>query len=93
MSETIAAIATPAGKGGVAIIRISGDNAYDCLKCVFRKENMEARKMYYGVKIILYKHLERLLEILQIYFMEYRPNTSYFFYVIYCGLFRIRKII
>ena len=48
MSETIAAIATPAGKGGVAIIRISGDNAYDCLKCVFRKENMEARKMYYG---------------------------------------------
>ena len=39
--ETIAAIATPAGKGGVAIIRISGDNAHACLDKVFFKENME----------------------------------------------------
>ena len=46
--ETIAAIATPAGKGGVAIIRISGDNAHACLDKVFFKENMEMRKMYYG---------------------------------------------
>ena len=46
--ETIAAIATPAGKGGVAIIRISGDNAHACLDKVFNKKNMEMRKMYYG---------------------------------------------
>ncbi len=46
--ETIAAIATPIGKGGVAIIRISGDNAHKCLDKVFFKENMEMRKMYYG---------------------------------------------
>lgn len=46
--ETIAAIATPIGKGGVAIIRISGDNAHACLDKVFFKENMEMRKMYYG---------------------------------------------
>ncbi len=46
--ETIAAIATPAGKGGVAIIRISGEGAHDCLDRVFKKQNMEMRKMYYG---------------------------------------------
>lgn len=46
--ETIAAIATPAGKGGVAIIRISGDGAHACLDKVFKKQNMEMRKMYYG---------------------------------------------
>lgn len=46
--ETIAAIATPAGKGGVAIIRISGDSAHACLDKVFKKQNMEMRKMYYG---------------------------------------------
>ncbi len=48
MEETIAAIATPAGKGGVAIIRISGDDAHICLDRVFRKPQMEMRKMYYG---------------------------------------------
>lgn len=46
--ETIAAIATPAGKGGVAIIRISGEGAHACLDKVFKKQNMEMRKMYYG---------------------------------------------
>ena len=46
--ETIAAMATPSGKGGVAIIRISGDNAHSCLDKVFFKKNMEMRKMYYG---------------------------------------------
>ena len=33
--ETIAAIATPPGKGGVAIIRISGDCALDIAEKVF----------------------------------------------------------
>ncbi|MBR2860915.1 MAG: tRNA uridine-5-carboxymethylaminomethyl(34) synthesis GTPase MnmE [Clostridia bacterium] len=46
--DTIAAIATASGKGGVAIIRISGDGAHQCLSRVFRKQNMEMRKMYYG---------------------------------------------
>jgi len=48
MNQTIAAIATPAGKGGVAIVRISGENAHACLDKVFKKQNMEMRKMYYG---------------------------------------------
>lgn len=48
MNETIAAIATPAGKGGVAIIRISGPEAHANLKKIFFKEPMEMRKMYFG---------------------------------------------
>ncbi len=48
MEDTIAAIATASGKGGVAIVRISGENAHACLDRVFKKENMEMRKMYFG---------------------------------------------
>ncbi len=48
MKDTIAAIATPPGKGGIAIIRISGENAHACLDSVFKKRDMEMRKMYFG---------------------------------------------
>lgn len=48
MEDTIAAIATPVGKGGISIVRISGEKAHQCLDRIFKKENMEYRKMYYG---------------------------------------------
>lgn len=48
MEETISAISTPAGKGGIAIVRISGENAHQCLDKMFKKPDMEFRKMYYG---------------------------------------------
>jgi tRNA modification GTPase len=34
--DTIAAVSTPPGKGGVAIIRLSGDDTYDIVAKVFR---------------------------------------------------------
>ena len=34
--QTIAAIATPPGKGGIAVIRVSGDRAFDVADAVFR---------------------------------------------------------
>lgn len=37
--ETIAAISTPPGAGGIGIIRISGENAKDVLKKVFKPKN------------------------------------------------------
>ena len=52
--STIAAIGTPHGKGGVAMIRISGDNAFEVAKRVFipanRKRFDEALhgRTYYG---------------------------------------------
>ena len=49
--DTIAAIATANGEGGIAIVRISGENAYKCLKEVFRpagKGDFSGRRMVFG---------------------------------------------
>ncbi len=54
MEENVAAIATPAGKGGVAIIRISGKNPLDIAKKMFypagkiKVEDFEPYRMYPG---------------------------------------------
>lgn len=51
MEDTIAAIATPPGEGGIGIIRISGENAREILDHIFRPANpssLENRKMSYG---------------------------------------------
>lgn len=49
-SKTIAAISTPLGKGGVALIRISGSDSLEVAKRVFRTKssNIEPRKSCYG---------------------------------------------
>ncbi len=47
-SDTIAAVATPAGTGGVAVIRISGDAAEEVLRKVFPRAEYEPGQMYYG---------------------------------------------
>ena len=53
--DTIAAISTARGKGGVAMIRISGDEALSVAKRVFRssafEKGVEPRKCYYGTII------------------------------------------
>ena len=36
---TIAAIATPPGVGGIAVVRISGSGAYSVAEAVFRPKN------------------------------------------------------
>ena len=52
--DTVAAVSTPYGKGGVALIRISGDQAGEICDRVFRAANKrsvferECGKMYYG---------------------------------------------
>ncbi len=51
MTDTICAIATPAGNGGVAIIRISGNNALEISKGIFEpfsRSAPEPRKAIYG---------------------------------------------
>jgi len=53
MSQTIAAIATAMGAGGIAIVRISGENALPVLKQVFfparKKRSFEPSRMMYGL--------------------------------------------
>jgi len=51
MEDTIAAIATAPGEGGIGIIRISGENSKSVLKKIFKPANpasLENRKMAYG---------------------------------------------
>lgn len=47
--DTIAALATAQGEGGIAIVRISGDKAESCLKRLFQPAvAFESHRMYYG---------------------------------------------
>ena len=38
-SDTIAALATPAGRGGIGIIKISGKEAFGLARAIFRPAN------------------------------------------------------
>ncbi|HOO90557.1 MAG TPA: tRNA uridine-5-carboxymethylaminomethyl(34) synthesis GTPase MnmE [Syntrophales bacterium] len=49
--DTIAAISTPIGEGGIGIIRISGDNAEDIGRTLFSRipgGGFESHRLYYG---------------------------------------------
>lgn len=48
VTETISAIATPVGNGGVSIIRISGSDAYNIIDKIFSVKNLEPGKIYLG---------------------------------------------
>jgi tRNA modification GTPase len=56
MNDTIAAIATPFGSGGIGVIRISGDKAFDIAAKLFSKSKLkpenrpvlESHKVYHG---------------------------------------------
>ena len=42
LGDTIAAISTPRGKGGVALLRVSGPDAVSIVSRVFRPKNRKA---------------------------------------------------
>ena len=46
--DTIAAISTPLGTGGVGVIRISGEKAFDIIEKIFNNTNFEPRKFNFG---------------------------------------------
>lgn len=46
--ETISAIATPLGAGGVGVIRISGAKAFEIAQKIFSKQNIQAGKIHHG---------------------------------------------
>ena len=46
--DTIAAITTPLGMGGVGVIRISGEKAFDIIEKIFTNPNFEPRKFNHG---------------------------------------------
>lgn len=46
--DTIAAIATPLGTGGVGVIRISGDRCFEIVDKIYSKHNLEAGQISHG---------------------------------------------
>ena len=46
--DTIVAIATPIGTGGVGVIRISGDKSFEIIDKIYSKHNLEAGKISHG---------------------------------------------
>ncbi len=46
--DTIAAISTPLGMGGVGVIRISGDKAFDIIKQIYSKQNFKPNTISHG---------------------------------------------
>lgn len=50
-SDTIAAVSTPVGEGGIAVIRISGPDSLPILKSLFRRKHdggFQSHRFYYG---------------------------------------------
>ena len=46
--DTITAIATPIGTGGVGVIRISGDKSFEIISKIFSKKNIQVGKILHG---------------------------------------------
>lgn len=46
--DTIAAISTPLGMGGVGVIRISGDKAFDIIKKIYNKQDFKPNTISHG---------------------------------------------
>ena len=48
IEDTISAIATPIGNGGVSIVRLSGNKSFDIINKMFSSQNLEANRIYHG---------------------------------------------
>ena len=48
LTDTISAIATPIGNGGVSIVRLSGPDAFKIIDKMFSSQNLIAGKIYHG---------------------------------------------
>lgn len=71
LSDTICAQSTPAGRGGIHVVRVSGNLALEISKVVFsgfhQIENMESHRVYYGF-ILDPKNDSQVDEVLVTYF-------------------------
>ncbi len=81
MNDTIAAIATPYGSGGIGVIRISGPNAFDIAATLFSRkkiraeghENLESHRVYHG--FILEKQSEDVID--EVLLIPMKAPSSY----------------
>ena len=62
MEDTIAAIATAYGEGGIGIIRISGEDSRDILQKIFTGK-IESRRLSYGKIVDENEHIDEVLAV------------------------------
>lgn len=95
--DTIAAIATPIGTGGIGIIRISGQDALSVLKKIFRsrEKNFISHRIYYGFIFDADKNNLLLDEVLVMIMLAPRTYTREDVVEINChgGLICVNKIL
>lgn len=89
MNDTIAAISTPLGEGGIGIVRLSGDNSLDIIKKIFSSPTLPRacqpmakktisfsdKKMVYGF-ISDPKTSKKIDEVMIVYFKKPRTYTG-----------------
>ncbi|NLD18710.1 MAG: tRNA uridine-5-carboxymethylaminomethyl(34) synthesis GTPase MnmE [Clostridiales bacterium] len=86
MEDTIAAIATAYGEGGIGIIRISGECSFSVLNSIFvpqTSETLEGRKLTYG-KITDPQSGETIDEVLAVFMKGPKTYTTEDVAEIYC---------
>ncbi len=90
--DTISAIATPLGNGGVSIIRISGNSAFDISDKIFSQKNLIPGKIYHGHII---ENNEKLDEVIVLPFKNPNSYTGEDVIEIQChgGVYITRKIL
>jgi tRNA modification GTPase len=77
LEDTIAAVSTPVGEGGIGVIRISGSEALPILSKVFRRTNsggFQSHRFYYG-KIVSPQTAITVDEALAVYMQAPRSFT------------------
>ena len=70
--DTIAALSTPYGVSGIAVVRFSGSDCERLAREIFKKETFEARRSYYGLYLL--SSGEPLDEVIWTFFEK---NASY----------------
>jgi len=97
-NDTIAAIATPTGSGGIGIVRISGPQSLGILKKIFVPQNLKSKPTPYMLRfgrIIGHKDRNPLDEVLAAYMPGSKSFTGEDMVEIYChaGQFMLKAIL
>ena len=92
INDTITAIATPVGNGGISIIRISGDKAFDIINEIFSVKKLVPNRIYHGNII---ENNEKIDDVIVLPFKAPKSYTGEDVVEIHChgGIYITKKIL
>lgn len=98
LPDTIAAIATPVGSGGIGIIRISGPEAVEIINKIFIPQHSKSKLVPYMLRfgrIVSHNDSQDLDEVLAVYMPEPKSFTGEDMVELYChaGHFTLKAIL